>query len=395
MSIFGKACPVLHWLMEDCTESCASDCFRTGPSLCTHRLQTCLLLTLSQHTYSFPASSSPAGFRHEASVVVMDKACAEFHTGADTFQTLLFTVQQSVQTAQEDLKAEKKRLAEEREALEQEKVRVAEVSEAFNDQITLNVGGALYTTTRTTLKNAPLPSLFSAMFSGRHILKPDEKGHYFIDRDSRHFHDILNFLRDGTFNYPANSTDWRYLLELRAEAEYFGLIKLTEAIDAYPYGLTTIRRATTLATEEGWCYEEGKDEIVLTVDQSVQLLGIGFCGTDGSYTATVDISEVDEADYTTSTRHLRDTASTFVKTEKDVVPLMLRPPLLLTAAKHYKISALIKGSDSYCSEDCLEMVVADGVKMQFCTYESPNGTCEDRGQFPELYIRALPSKGLG
>lgn len=49
-----------------------------------------------------------------------------------------------------------------------------QVSEAFNDQITLNVGGALYTTTRTTLKNAPLPSLFSAMFSGRHILKPDE-----------------------------------------------------------------------------------------------------------------------------------------------------------------------------------------------------------------------------
>ena len=97
-----------------------------------------------------------------------------------------------------------------------------------------------------------------------------QNGHYFIDRDSRHFHDILNFLRvrelklkllllrisseirccmraasvtqDGHFNYPLESTDYRYLLELRAESEYFGLVKLTEAIDAYPVSYLSLQK---------------------------------------------------------------------------------------------------------------------------------------------------------
>ena len=47
---------------------------------------------------------------------------------------------------------------------------------AVLQQVTLNVGGKLYATTATTLKNAPLPSLFTAMFSGRHALEPDEVG---------------------------------------------------------------------------------------------------------------------------------------------------------------------------------------------------------------------------
>lgn len=43
-----------------------------------------------------------------------------------------------------------------------------------DEQVTLNVGGYKYTTTVTTLRNAPAPSLFNAMFSGRHNLEPDE-----------------------------------------------------------------------------------------------------------------------------------------------------------------------------------------------------------------------------
>ena len=96
-----------------------------------------------------------------------------------------------------------------------------------NEQVVLNVGGVKFTTTQLTLQNAPAPSLFAAMFSGRHTLKADQvcmaqhlksaprivivleplvydssdavqNGHYFIDRDGRHFHDILNYLRVGT-----------------------------------------------------------------------------------------------------------------------------------------------------------------------------------------------------
>ena len=49
-------------------------------------------------------------------------------------------------------------------------------------QVLLNVGGSKFTTTVSTLRNAPSPSLFNAMFSGRHALKKDEQGGLFIDR---------------------------------------------------------------------------------------------------------------------------------------------------------------------------------------------------------------------
>lgn len=46
-----------------------------------------------------------------------------------------------------------------------------------NEQVVLNVGGVSFTTTQTTLQNAPVPSLFAAMFSGRHTLKADQVTH--------------------------------------------------------------------------------------------------------------------------------------------------------------------------------------------------------------------------
>lgn len=100
----------------------------------------------------------------------------------------------------------------------------------------LCVGGYQFTTTVTTLRNEPDPSLFNAMFSGRHTLKPDKNGCYFIDRDGRHFHVILNYLRDRTFNYRAEKLDVGYLMEIKAEAEFYGLTGLIELIDRYATG---------------------------------------------------------------------------------------------------------------------------------------------------------------
>ena len=45
-----------------------------------------------------------------------------------------------------------------------------QVAATDNEQITLNVGGSLFKTTATTLRDSPAPSLFAAMFSGRHAL---------------------------------------------------------------------------------------------------------------------------------------------------------------------------------------------------------------------------------
>lgn len=48
--------------------------------------------------------------------------------------------------------------------------------------------------------------------------------------------------------------------------------------------------------------------------------------------------------------------------------------------------------DAFCmpAARLQETVIAGGVKVCFQTYESPNGTNEQRGQFPELLIRVGP-----
>ena len=43
-----------------------------------------------------------------------------------------------------------------------------------SEQVTLNVGGHKFTTTIYTLRMSSSPSLFNAMFSGRHTPMPDE-----------------------------------------------------------------------------------------------------------------------------------------------------------------------------------------------------------------------------
>jgi hypothetical protein len=78
-------------------------------------------------------------------------------------------------------------------------------------RVTLNVGGVLYATSRTTLTRYP-NSMFAAMFSGRfnndHVdacedSAPDTPSTgtnpaYFIDRDGALFSHVLNYLRTGT-----------------------------------------------------------------------------------------------------------------------------------------------------------------------------------------------------
>ncbi len=77
----------------------------------------------------------------------------------------------------------------------------------------------------------------------------------------------------------------------------------------------------------------------------------------------------------------------FTKADGSVLRLSLSDPVGLVPGKYYMLSALIKGGESYCCEECLESVIVGGVTFHFHTWESPNGTNESRGQFPELWIR--------
>ncbi|KAL6757301.1 BTB/POZ protein [Haematococcus lacustris] len=315
---------------------------------------------------------------------------SKFKGGLESFQSLIQELNQAVEKEREQLKADREKLEAERRQFEEESQRVQQVLRD-GEQVVLNVGGSKFTTTLTTLRNAPSssPSLFTAMFSGRHNLRTDEAGCFFVDRDARHFHAILNYLRDGQLNYPSDGTDFKYLLELRAEAEYYGLTGLVALIDRYPYGLTRIQRAANLNTEDSWMYEDGQDEVVFTVDRACQLLGVGLCGTQGAYTVELDVYEVEPEEYSNEVCTLQSVAQSFTKTDGQLIRLYLNSPALLQPNKFYMLSALIKGTESFCCEECMDTVIAGGVKVSFQSWESPNGTNEARGQFPELYIRVV------
>jgi hypothetical protein len=63
--------------------------------------------------------------------------------------------------------------------------------------------------------------MIGAMFSGRHALKIDDSGAFFIDRNGRHFCHILNFLRSPevrVLNLEKNIKE-----ELKNEALFYGL----------------------------------------------------------------------------------------------------------------------------------------------------------------------------
>lgn len=96
--------------------------------------------------------------------------------------------------------------------------------------VKLDVGGFKFTTSRSTLCSVP-GSHLEAMFSGRHPMGAllTDNGAYFIDRDGRHFHHVLNYLRSGSV-ITLPSQDQLQKEELAIEADFFGLDDLVRAI---------------------------------------------------------------------------------------------------------------------------------------------------------------------
>lgn len=93
--------------------------------------------------------------------------------------------------------------------------------------ITLNVGGVLYTTTKSTLSKYP-DSMLGAMISGKFPMTKDQHGHLFIDRDGQIFRHILNFLRSTRLALPTQFSDYDLLL---VEADFYQISPLIDAIN--------------------------------------------------------------------------------------------------------------------------------------------------------------------
>jgi len=90
-------------------------------------------------------------------------------------------------------------------------------------RILLDVGGSTFATTFETLTKVP-DSWLGRMFSGRFEVKVNEDDkHIFIDRDGKHFENVLKFLRDPTKKIKLK--DKMDMEEFKVEIEYYGLTK--------------------------------------------------------------------------------------------------------------------------------------------------------------------------
>ena len=98
-----------------------------------------------------------------------------------------------------------------------------------DEVVTINVGGVVYTTTRSTLsKHAD--SMLGAMFNGQFVPTAcDQQGNYFIDRDGYMFRHVLNFLRTGRLCLPQGFKDYDLL---EAEADFYQIPQLISQIQA-------------------------------------------------------------------------------------------------------------------------------------------------------------------
>ncbi|XP_078681685.1 uncharacterized protein LOC144916433, partial [Branchiostoma floridae x Branchiostoma belcheri] len=93
--------------------------------------------------------------------------------------------------------------------------------------VTLNVGGHIYTTARSTLTRYP-DSMLGAMFGGDLETLRDDQGRYFIDRDGTLFRHVLNFLRTSQLLVLPEGFKELDLLEM--EAEFYQIEELIKAL---------------------------------------------------------------------------------------------------------------------------------------------------------------------
>ena len=121
---------------------------------------------------------------------------------------------------EKELEAKEKKVQKEKDKLQKEIQLMSEMNKICATRIKLDIGGHVYATSVLTLTKDP-QSMLATMFSGRHSVKKEEDGSYFIDRDGTHFRYILNYLRDGGFKEGLLPGD--ILMELQTEAEYYQL----------------------------------------------------------------------------------------------------------------------------------------------------------------------------
>jgi N-acetylneuraminic acid mutarotase len=93
--------------------------------------------------------------------------------------------------------------------------------EAQQGRVVLDIGGYRYTTSVQTLRRLP-GTFFDAYFSGRYTMDRSEDGSIFVDRDGKHFGQVLEYLRDGVVSVAEKDASELDIDELRWLKREFG-----------------------------------------------------------------------------------------------------------------------------------------------------------------------------
>lgn len=143
--------------------------------------------------------------------------------GEEERARLLAEAREAAAKMMEEAERKSREVEEDRAKLEEEKNAMLKAHTFQKTKLLLNVGGHRFETSRQTLTSVP-DTYFSSMFSGRFELIPDDDDSYFIDRDGRLFHHVLNFLREPvSFNLSKDMTETQ-MEELKVELKFYGLL---------------------------------------------------------------------------------------------------------------------------------------------------------------------------
>jgi hypothetical protein len=104
--------------------------------------------------------------------------------------------------------------------------------------IKLNVGGVCYRTHKETIE---VTEFFQNLLENEMAKSITENGEVFIDRNGRIFEHILDFLRGGNLEYLQN--DEGLLLQLRSEADFYGMDQMKNEIEKKIKNLDYIKQA--------------------------------------------------------------------------------------------------------------------------------------------------------
>ncbi|XP_033116644.1 BTB/POZ domain-containing protein KCTD6-like [Anneissia japonica] len=102
-------------------------------------------------------------------------------------------------------------------------------AEVADEVLNLNVGGCIYTTSRSTLARYP-DSMLGSMFNGSLPSAVDDCHRYIIDGDGPTFRHILNFLRRSNLILPDG---FQELDILSAEADYYQIQELIQLVNTH------------------------------------------------------------------------------------------------------------------------------------------------------------------